>query len=288
MKFQFIKKHRSSFPVQKMCSLLTISRSGFNVWVKHKTSKRAFETQKLENMIRDIFHKFKGIYGSPRITSELHDMRCKVSENRVAKVMRNIGLSAQIKPKFKVLTTNSAHAYPISKNLLGQEFNILEPNKVWVSDITYIKSAVGWLYLCVILDLCSRKIVAWSLTDHMRTEMVIEALDRAVAQNKPKKGLIFHSDRGSQYASYQFRSKLDKYGFVSSMSRKGNCYDNAVAESFFGSLKIEEVHKNTYLNIFEVRRNIFEYIEVFYNRRRKHSFLGYKSPIKFEEEYYAA
>ncbi len=288
MKFQFIKKYRSSFSVWKMCSVLTISRSGFHAWIKHKQSKRALETQKLENMIRDIFHKFKGIYGSPRITSELCEMGYKVSENRVAKIMRNIGLSAQIKPKFKIMTTNSAHAYPISENLLKQEFHVYEPNKVWVSDITYIKSAVGWLYLCVILDLFSRKIVGWSLADHMKTHMVIEALDRAAQENNPKRGLIFHSDKGSQYASYQFRDELDKYGFVSSLSRTGNCYDNAVAESFFGSLKTEEVYKNEYLNIFEVRRNIFEYIEVFYNRSRKHSFLGYKSPIIFEKEYYAA
>ena len=287
MKFEFINKHRSSFPVWKMCSLLTISRSGFHAWVKPKRSKRALETQKLERIIRDIFYKFKGIYGSPRITSELHEMGYKISENRVAKIMRNIGLSGQSKAKFKVLTTNSAHAYPISPNLLKQKFRVCEPNKAWVSDITYIKLASGWLYLCVILDLFSRKIVGWSLADHMRTEMVIEALDRAARQNKPKKGLIFHSDKGSQYASYQFRDVLNKYGFISSMSRTGNCYDNAVAESFFGSLKTEEVYKNEYFNIFETRRNIFEYIDVFYNRHRKHSYLGYKSPIMFEQEYYA-
>ena len=212
----------------------------------------------------------------------------RVSENRVAKIMKNIGLSAQIKRKFRVLTTNSSHSYPISPNLLNQDFHVSEPNKAWVSDITYVKSAKGWLYLCVILDLFSRKVVSWSLADHMRTEMVIEALDRAVEPNKPQAGLIFHSDRGSQYASYRFRDKLNEYKFVSSMSRKGSCYDNAVAESFFGSLKVEEIHKNKYLNIFEVRRSIFEYIEIFYNRNRKHSYLGYKSPIKFEEQYRAA
>lgn len=288
MKFQFIKKHRSSFPVWKMCYLLDISRSGFYVWVKHKKSKKALETQKLENVIRDIFYKYKGIYGSPRITSELRETGHKMSVNRVAKIMRNIGLSGQIKTKFKVLTTNSAHPYPISPNLLEQEFDVREANKVWVSDLTYIKLASGWSYLCVILDLFSRKIVGWSLADHMRTEMVIEALERAVRQNKPKRGLIFHSDRGSQYASYEFRNELNKYGFASSMSRTGNCYDNAVAESFFGSLKTEEVYKNEYLNILETRRSIFEYIEVFYNRHRRHSYLGYKSPITFEQEFYAA
>ena len=288
MKFQFVKRYRSSFPVWKMCSLLHISRSGFNLWVKRKKGKRALETEKFENMIREIFNKSGGRYGSPRITSELHDMGYNISENRVAKIMKDIGISAQIKPKFRVLTTNSDHNYPISLNLLNQDFHVSKPNKVWVSDITYIKAAGSWLYLCVILDLSSRKVVGWSLAGHMKTEMVIEALDRAVKRNQPQKGLIFHSDRGSQYASYLFRDKLKEYDMISSMSRKGNCYDNAVAESFFGSLKVEEIYKNKYSNIFETRRSIFEYIDVFYNRNRKHSYLGYKSPIKFEEQYNAA
>jgi transposase InsO family protein len=236
----------------------------------------------LKELIKPIFETHDGDYGSPRITEELKDQGHLVGHNRVGRLMKELELSVEKRPKFKPQTTDSAHGFPIAPNLLAQCFTTAKPNEAWVSDITYIRIGNRWAYLCVIIDLFSRKVVGWSLADHMRTTMVTDALKRAVKLAKPKAGLIFHSDRGVQYASHEFRKALKAHNIVSSMSRKGNCYDNSVAESFFNTIKRERIKKDRYRTIEEAKNQIFYYIEIYYNRVRKHSTIGYKSPVQFE------
>ena len=232
--------------------------------------------------IKTIHRKNRGSYGYPRITKELKDQGLKINKKKVARLMRENGIfGLQIK-RFRPKTTISDHDYPISPNLVNRNFLIKEKNKIWVSDITYIKIGIKWHYLCSVIDLATREVIGWSLESHMRTEMVIQAVSSAVKKTGQKilEGPIFHSDRGSQYASHAFRDYLKSIGAVSSMSRKGNCYDNAVAESFFSTLKREEINRKKYKNIQEARRELFDYIEIFYNRQRLHSALGYKTPAE--------
>lgn len=264
-----------------MCRALEVSRGGFYSWIRRYKGRREQENEQLLIEIREEFRKGRKTYGSPSITRELKKQGKKVNKKRVARIMRENGIRAKTKRKFKV-TTHSGHKYPISPNLLNQDFTATGPNKVWVSDITYIATKEGWLYLAVILDLYSRRIVGWSMMDRLTRQLVMDAFRQAVGRRGSVQGLIFHSDRGRQYASHDFRELLTNYGCLSSMSGKGNCYDNAVSESFFHTLKTELVYGRTYETRREAVSSVFEYIEVFYNRTRRHSSIGYMSPAEFE------
>lgn len=277
-----MKDHNNIFPVKKMAFILKVSRSCYYAWLNSGPSVHDLRDAELLIEIKRIFENKRQQYGSPRIHNELANTDYSCSRKRIARLMQENGLVARKKRKFKV-TTDSSHNYPISPNLLDRNFTVKSVNEYWVSDITYINTMGRWLYLCVILDLCSRKVVGWSMASHMRADLAIDALDMAVTHRNPGKGLIFHSDRGIQYASEAFRKKLKSYKMLQSMSRKGNCWDNAPAESFFSTLKVEEVYQTKYRTKEEARQSIFDYIEVFYNRQRSHSFLDYLSPVEYEE-----
>lgn len=283
MKYQFMKDNSNIFPVQKMAKLFDVSSSSYYAWLKRKPSVHERRDKELLAEIKRVFQEKRKQFGSPRIYNELYGTNYSCGRSRIARLMRENGLVARSKKRFKV-TTDSQHDYPISPNLLNRDFTVENINECWVSDITYIDTYEGWLYLCTILDLFSRKVVGWSMASHLRAELAINALDMAVMHREPPEGLMFHSDRGVQYASNSFREKLKTYKMIQSMSRKGNCWDNAPAESFFSTLKIEEVYTHSkYRSREEARQAIFEYIEVFYNRERSHSFLDYKSPAEYEE-----
>ena len=281
MKYQFIEKNRSTFAVEKMCRAFQVSKSGYYGQKKCARSKQAADNEKLDKEIRAAHKKSRARYGSPRITEELNAQGIPCSKNRVARRMRKNGIVAKTKRRFKV-TTKSKHTHPIAENKLNQNFSAKGQNQVWVSDITYLWTREGWLYLAVVLDLFSRKIVGWSMSQSLGQEIVLQALSHALQRRHPAPGLIFHSDQGVQYACRAMRRLLAKHGITQSMSGKGNCYDNAVAESFFHTLKTELVYFEDYQTRAEARGSIFEYIEVFYNRERRHSALSYLSPMHFE------
>lgn len=270
-----------------MCRVLEASRSGFYDWRNRPRGKRREENEKLLMAIRESFHTSKRNYGSPRIKEDLRAKGIRCGKNRVAKIMKANGIVAKSKRKFRA-TTNSKHNLPVAENLLKQKFVATGPNKVWCSDITYIHTLEGWLYLVVILDVFSRRVVGWAMSERLTADFVMRALHQAMGRRNPVLGCIFHSDRGVQYACSDFRKILEKYGFLQSMSRKGDCYDNAVAESFFHTLKTEHVYQCKYTTRAEAKQSIFEYIEMFYNRQRRHSTLGYRSPVSFELENIAA
>lgn len=264
-----------------MCQVLNIRPSGYYSWCKRSTSTRRRENHKLLIQIRVIHCQKKETYGSPRITAELNEIGFKCGRNRVARLMKANGIRAKIRRRFKPATTDSKHDLPVAQNLLNQNFTVKELNKIWASDITYIPTEEGWLYLAATMDLYNRQIVGWSMSERITKRLVIKALEQGIGRLRPTPGLIAHSDRGSQYASNEYQQCLKKSGMICSMSRKGNCYDNACMESFFHSLKTELVYFKRYKTREEARREIFEYIEVFYNRVRRHSALGYKSPLEF-------
>jgi putative transposase len=283
MKYQFIHDHRRRFPVRLSCRALRVRPSGYYSWKKRLPSRRARENAEILNLIRSLYKQSKGRYGSPRITRKMRKMGVRISRQRVARLMRKHGIRAKTKRKFKV-TTNSKHRFPISPNLLKQNFYSDSPNKIWVSDITYLYTREGWLYLTVIIDLYNREVVGWSMSSRLTAESTtILALKQAIGRQRPLRGLIFHSDQGVQFAAVLFRQILPKNGMIQSMSSKGNCYDNAVAESFFHTLKTELTHHERYETRFQARRSVFEYIEMFYNRVRLHSALNYQSPLEFKE-----
>jgi putative transposase len=265
-----------------MCRVLSVSRSGYYRWRNRPKSQRAIENRRLQAHIRAIFNRHKGRCGSPKITDELNDMGLPVSKNRVARRMKAMGLRSIYRRKYRT-TTDSKHSHPVADNLLQRNFTTDGPDKVWVSDITYIATTRGWLYLTVFIDLFSRTVVGWALSSSLSAEMVLTALSRAVRNRRPSSGLIIHSDRGVQYACSDFRKVLKKHKYVQSMSRKGDCWDNAVAESFFGIIKSELIHQEHFKGPQDTLRAIFEYIEIYYNRKRKHSTLGYKNPAQFEQ-----
>jgi len=281
MKYQYIKQHRSAFRVRKMCRALKVSESGYYRWCGKGQSKRARENEQLILKIRQIHRKSKQRYGSPRIAQELNDSGYHYNEKRIARLMRLGKIAAKTKRRFKV-TTKSKHSLPVAENLVKRKFRASGPNRLWASDITYIWTGEGWLYLLAIMDVYSRQIVGWSMSNRLTQELAIQALQQAIWRRKPLPGCIFHSDRGSQYAGLEFCKLLKQYGFIQSMSGSGNCYDNAIMETFFHTLKTELVYFERYETRNEARRSIFEYIEVFYNRERRHSALNYKSPIDFE------
>lgn len=269
------------FPVTKMCRTFKVSPSGYHRWKTASISARAAENIKLVERIKYIHHETDRIYGSPRITACLRDEGMKVSRPRVARLMKKHDIQSKMRRKYKV-TTDSQHKYPISPDLLNRNFTADKPGKVWTSDITYVRTREGWLYLTVVLDLFNRRIVGWSMSDRMTASAtVLPALEQACVRCRPKTGLIFHSDRGVQFACNDFREQLSYCQMIQSMSGKGDCYDNAVTESFFSTLKKELVYDHTYRTRREARQSIFRYIEIFYNRIRKHSSLGYLSPDQF-------
>ena len=267
-----------------MCKVLGVSRSGYYSWIKRKPSKRAVENQKLMEQIREIHKKSKGTYGSPRITEELKINYVHVSRPRVARIMKKANIRSITKKRF-VATTDSKHSFPVAPNYLNREFKVDSQGKVWVSDITYIRTLEGWLYLTMIMDLADRKIIGWALSSSMHASTTIIPAWRMAVQNRPFTGrLIFHSDRGVQYACTEFRELLFENTIVTqSMSRKGNCWDNAVAESFFKTLKTEWVYRNKYVSRKQASISVFEYIETWYNTQRRHSSLNYLSPYEYGE-----
>jgi putative transposase len=280
-----MQQHQAEFPISVMCDVLSVSRSGYYAWLKKPVSKRQQANNRLRQKIRTIHHDSDESYGSPRIYRELKTQGESCSENRVARLMREDGLRAKTTRRFKA-TTNSKHNLPVAPNLLNRDFSPEEPNQVYAGDITYIWTTEGWLYLAVVIDLFSRSVVGWAMDKRMTRQLVMDALTMAVQRRRPPSGLIFHSDRGSQYASAAFQKLLVKHDMRSSMSRKGDCWDNAPVESFFGSLKQELIFHRKYPTRFHARLSIFEYIERFYNRRRLHSTLGYKSPADYEATYF--
>jgi putative transposase len=269
--------------------VLKVSRSGFYYWLSSPESMRSNENRKILEAIKAIRRSQpkKEVYGALRMLRDLKAKGYYCGKNRVAAIMRNNGIRSRIKRKFK-RTTDSEHKHPIAPNILQQNFSIDAPDKAYVTDITYIRTAEGWLYLAVVLDLFSRRVVGWFTSARIGKVLVIEALQRAIKARKPSKGLIVHSDRGSQYASHEYRTLLHKRGYVQSMSGSGNCYDNAVMESFFHSLKVEHVFFEKYATRAEARTSIFDYIETFYNRERRHSHLNYEAPLLFEQNYVKA
>lgn len=265
-----------------MCKVLKVSRSGYYGWLKRKPSKWEVDNGKLLVKIRRIHQQSNQTYGSPRITIELRDQQYKVSRPRVARLMKTAGIRSKIVRKFRV-TTDSRHNYPIVENKLNRQFKVESTGQVWVSDITYIWTSQGWLYLTIIMDLADRKIIGWALSRSLRVDQTVMPAWRMAVINRPiNQELIFHSDRGVQYACSAFASYLETYQKVSrSMSRKGDCWDNAVAESFFKTIKSELIYQNKFETWHQAKIAIFDYIEIWYNRKRKHSTLGYLSPEKY-------
>lgn len=274
-------KEYKHYSIEKMCRILNVSRSGYYRWCKRDESLRKKKDSELKEMIFAIYLKYKKRYGSPRIHDELRDMGIRCSRKRVERLMRELGIKARHKRQFRV-TTNSKHNHPIAPNLLDRQFEVENPNRVWVADITYIRTFEGWLYLAGVMDLYSRKIVGWSMSDTMSTDLAIAALKMAIHRRRPSKGLMHHSDRGVQYASRAYRKVLKKHHIVCSMSRKGNCWDNAPMESFFSTLKTECIDGKIYLSRAQAKREIFEFIEIDYNRNRRHSSIGSMTPENFE------
>jgi putative transposase len=287
MRFPFIEEHRSVFRVEKMCKVLEVSRSGYYKWRNTPASEREQRRNELGERIQYHYEDSQGIYGSPKITHLLRDEGYTVCEKTVARIMQEKGLRSITAKNFRVTTTDSNHDLPVAPNLLNQNFTTYAPNTVWVTDITYIRTRQGWLYLACVLDLFTRMIVGWALADRMTVDLVTAALDAAYRNKHPKSGLIHHSDRGSQYASAEYREKLTEYGMIPSMSRKGNCYDNACIESFHSLLKRELVYQTRFFTKEEARQKIYWYIEFWYNRKRIHSSIRYLSPIRFEAAFYA-
>ena len=272
---------RRCYPLPALCSTLEVSISGYRAWKRGGTAEREHLTDaQLLELIRAIHAQFKGAYGSPRMVDELRSRGFPVSKTRVERLMRENGIRARHKRRYKA-TTDSKHGLPVADNLLNRHFQPSAPNRIWTADLTYIWTDEGWLYLAIVLDLFNREIVGWSIKPRMTADIVVEALTMAWFRRKPAPGLIHHSDRGSQYASLVFQEKLAEYGMICSMSRKGNCWDNAPTESFFNSLKNERVHGTRYPTREEAIHDLFEYIEVFYNRSRRHSTLKSKSPRQF-------
>tara|TARA_B100000683_G_scaffold140138_1_gene136332 strand:- start:146 stop:991 length:846 start_codon:yes stop_codon:yes gene_type:complete len=276
-----MKVLKGTFSVSRMAGLLNVSRSGFYSHLKSEAKAPDGVEVWLIIELRRLYDLHERCYGLRRLWDALKDEGYGYSRLTVARAMKKAGISGKKRKRFRICTTDSNHSFPISPNLLKRNFHASGPNRVWVSDITQVRAGSRWLYLCAIQDLYSRRIVGWSMKSHMETSLVTDALEMATLQRGIHQGLIFHSDRGSQYASHEFRQTLRGYGFVSSMSRKGDCWDNACAESFFASMK-KELNCRSFESVKVARNRIFNYIELFYNRRRKHSYLGNLSPEQFE------
>jgi transposase InsO family protein len=282
VKFAFVKEHRRRWPVRVMCRVLKVARAGFYAWLKRKPSARQIRQQKLLEKIKAKHLENRELYGSPRVHRALLIDGELVCRNTVAKLMRQAKIRAKTKRRFVPRTTDSTHQKPVADNLLQRDFGASEPNCKWVADITYVPTDEGWLFCAAVLDCFSRRIVGWAMCDRMPTDLVADALKMALLQRQPSKQLIHHSDRGSQYASDQFQQLLIENNITVSMSGRGDCYDNAMMESFWATLKTELIYQEHYATREQAKQSIFEYIEVFYNRKRLHSSLGYLSPESFE------
>jgi transposase InsO family protein len=282
MRFRFIEDRRVDYPVSVLCDVLDVSRAGYYAWRSRPESARSAENRELLEDIQQIHRDHRGRYGSPRVHVELNTQARSVSRGRVERLMRRHGIRAIMARPRRMRTTDSRHDHPIAPNLLDRNFVASAPNRTWLADITYIDTDQGWLYLAAVMDLYSRKIVGWAMQDHMRTELPLAALRMAISMQQPGAGLIHHTDRGVQYASADYRNLARSAGFRASMSRKADCYDNAPMESFFHTLKTELVHHQHYATREQAKRDIFAYIEGYYNRTRRHSAIGYISPIEME------
>lgn len=284
MKYGFIRKQAGEYEVRLMCEVLRVSRSGYYGWLGRPASARAKSDQALLVHIREIFHENRRTYGYPRVHQELVARGFSCGRDRVARLMREAGLRAVHKRKYRV-TTQSDHKRPVAPNLLRQDFSTETVNQKWLTDITFVPTDQGWLYLAPILDLFSRMVVGWAMESYLDRRLTLKALQMALAWRRPPIGFLHHSDRGGQYASEEYQALLDAHGALISMSRKGNVYDNSPMESFFATLKSELVQRRRYRTRAEARADIFDYIETFYNRRRRHSALGYLSPLEFERRH---
>ena len=283
MKFAFVKEHRTRWPVSVICRVLKVARGGFYAWLKRKPSARQLRQQDLLAKIRVAHAENRELYGSPRVHRALRIGGETVSRNTVAKLMRQAKIRAKRRRRYVPRTTDSRHAKPVADNTLARDFAADAADRKWLADITYVPTAQGWLYVAAVLDCFSRKVVGWSMADHMETDLVSDALKMALHHRQPDgHKLIHHSDRGVQYASDDYQHLLARRGITCSMSGRGDCYDNAMMESFWATLKTELVHHRKYATREQARRSIFEYVEVFYNRKRLHSSLGYVSPESFE------
>jgi putative transposase len=284
VRYQFVQQYQGQFSLSALCRVMAVSRSGFYAFCKRPISATEQANQELTLQIQKVFVESKQTYGSPRVYQELKELGSAGSEKRIARLMRLSDLKAVL-PKRFVVTTDSAHDLPIAENLLDREFASETPDRRWTADISYVWTSEGWLYLAVILDLFSRRIVGWSRGTTLERSLVLSAGDMALTSRTPQAGLLCHSDRGSQYASGDYQKALQKAGATCSMSRKGNCWDNAPTEAFFASLKKERVYRNHFASRAEAKAAIFEWIEVWYNRKRRHSSLGYLSPEAFERKH---
>jgi putative transposase len=289
VRYQFIHKliqeqHQGRFSLGALCRVMSVSRAGYHAWRNRQPSRREREETELLARIKAAHEQSRGTYGSPRIHQELKANGVACGRHRTARIMRKHGITARPKRRF-VVTTDSRHNLPVAENLLGQQFGSEKPNARWVADITYVWTGEGWLYLAVILDLWSRRVVGWAMDKSLDRSLVIAALNAALRLRHPTEALICHSDRGCQYASSDYQERLSAAGIVCSMSRKGNCYDNAPVESFFASLKRELVNRCAFQTRDQARQAIFWWIEVWYNRKRRHSALGYLSPEQFERQH---
>lgn len=284
MRYDFIRRHRKAYPVILMCKVLEVSRSGFYDYLCFHNIDRGSDPQQatFETRIREIFRDSKKAYGSRRIMKQLRKEGYDIGRYRIRRLMRKLDLKAKEPRRYKV-TTDSNHKYPIAPNLLDRQFQVDSPNKVWITDITYVWTLAGWMYLAVVMDLFSRQIIGWAIDKHMKVKLAIDALVMAYWRRKPQPGLLHHSDRGSQYACDKYQEQLEHYKMIPSMSRKGNCWDNAPAERFFRSIKSEYLSEFRFSSMDMARKEILEYI-TFYNAYRLHSYLGYVSPMDYEKE----
>ena len=282
MRFRFMEDRRADYPVRLLCDVLGVSPAGYYAWRSRPESRRSAANRDLVDDIRRVHRDTRGRYGSPRIHVELKAQGRGASRGRIERLMRRHGIRAIMPRPRRVRTTDSRHGLPIAPNLLDRNFIATAANQIWLADITYIETDQGWLYLAAVMDLYSRRIVGWAMADHLRADLPLAALRMAISAQRPSAGLIHHSDRGVQYASTDYRKLMQSAGLRASMSRKGDCYDNAPMESFFHTLKTELVHHWHYATRAEATRDIFAYIEGFYNRTRRHSAIGYISPIEME------
>lgn len=283
MRFRFIEEHQRVYPVRVMCRVLKVSPSGYYAWRSRPRSRRSREDRRLQVLIRAIHRRSRCSYGAPRIHVELVEQGVRCGRHRVARLMREAGLQGARRRRYRG-TTDSHHVLPVAPNHLAQQFTVQRPNQVWLADLTYLPTREGWLYLAAVMDLASRRIVGWATSEHIDQRLVLEALDRALASRCPEPGLLHHSDRGVQYAGLGYQGRLAAAGLVCSMSRKGNCWDNAPMESWFATLKIEYLQGRTLANRATARHGLFDYIERFYNRQRRHTRLGYLSPVRWEAQ----
>jgi len=281
VKFDAIEAEKANYPVSLMCRVLEVSRAGYYASRHRPESGRTKANRQLATEILEVFETNRKAYGSPRVYLELRERKKYIGRHRVARLMRRNGLVARRKRRFRV-TTQSNHSEPVARNVLARKFDVKEPNRVWAGDITYLTTADGWLYLAVLLDLYSRAVVGWAMSEQLDTSLALAALRMALERRNPTPGLLHHTDRGVQYASETYRAALAANGIVPSMSRKGNCWDNAPTESFFSTLKTELVGDRVFPSRAVARIEVFEYVEAFYNRTRRHSYLGYVSPAKYE------